>query len=462
LIAVAQLWTFNFDEDYLREVGYPDKTLGWSTRNDSAALWVFIFLIVIGVVNLLPVYIYGQLEYLFGCIKLTFISGLIIFNIVLSALQRVPHQGDHFWTWNDPYGFASKGIAVRTNDSGQVTTFIGGEVGQFAALWMAITTVVWSLVGFESIAITAMENRDLERWETTKIASKKLFVRITLLYTLATFSASLNVPRDDKYLENIQINSIHAGQNSIYVLAAVRNHLRGWPSFFNGFFIFSAMSSGINALYISSRLLHALASIPEVWPLWSQSWRRRLERTSSRGVPLGTVAVSWLFGLLAFLATKGFPSIVLGRITQNATVSFIIVYGTVCASYIVFYHQIKLAAEDHTLESREAYNRDHEQYPYRTHGQLFRSWYGFVFCTLLVLFNGWRSFFKPFSTPDFIVSYVGVSNAPGPSLYYAHTNKHFSDRVILTPSSSLPRQNGWLEPRTLETPRFAPNPETAT
>lgn len=38
LLAVANLWTFNFDEKYLREVGYPETTLGWSTRNDSPAL----------------------------------------------------------------------------------------------------------------------------------------------------------------------------------------------------------------------------------------------------------------------------------------------------------------------------------------------------------------------------------------------------------------------------------------
>jgi len=61
LLAVANLWTFNFDEKYLRDVGYPETTLGWNTRNDSPALWIFIFLIIIGVVNLLPVRYYGQL-----------------------------------------------------------------------------------------------------------------------------------------------------------------------------------------------------------------------------------------------------------------------------------------------------------------------------------------------------------------------------------------------------------------
>ena len=32
LVAVANLFTFSFPESYLREVGYPEKTLGWSTK----------------------------------------------------------------------------------------------------------------------------------------------------------------------------------------------------------------------------------------------------------------------------------------------------------------------------------------------------------------------------------------------------------------------------------------------
>ena len=112
------------------------------------------------------------------------------------------------------------------------------------------------------------------------------------------------MPYDDPYLAQASWSSIRGGQNSLFILAAVRNHLRGWPHFFNGFFIFSATTSGINSLYNASRLLHALASIPEAWPLWAHGWRRRLERTTSRGVPLATVIVSWLFGLLAFLTIQ--------------------------------------------------------------------------------------------------------------------------------------------------------------
>lgn len=407
VLAVTQLWKFRFDEKYLQDVGYPDKSLGWSTEGYSPAVWVFIFLMLIGFTNLLPVRHYGELEYIFGVVKMLFISGMILFNVVLSAMQRVPH-GNHFWTWNKPYGFATESLVVHAPSANSPGTIITGPEGQFLALWTALTTGVFSFIGFETIAITAAENKDLEKHETIKLATKKLTIRISLLYTLCTFAGGLNVPYTDINLYNIDINSVRAGENSIYVLAAVRNHLRGWPNFFNGFFIFSATTSGINALYNSSRLLHALASIPEAWPLWAQSWRRRLERTTSRGVPLATVTVSWLFGLLAFLAVKEFPSVVLGRITNNAVVSELIVYTVICLSYIQFYHRIKVAAEDHTLENRSAFNRDDKQYPYRTHGQLFRAYYGFVFCTLLILFNSWRSFVTPFSKPDFVVSYIGI------------------------------------------------------
>ncbi|KAF2016583.1 hypothetical protein BU24DRAFT_409674 [Aaosphaeria arxii CBS 175.79] len=405
ILAIAQLWKFRFDEEYLREVGYPDKQLGWSTENYSPAVWVFLFLITVGVINLLPVRQYGQLEYAFGVVKIFFISLLIVFNVVVSAMGK---HGNHFWTWNKPYGFSSDTFVVHPSHDADKGVVMTGDSGHFLALWTAITAALFSFVGFETVAVSAAENKDLEKHETIKLATRKLSMRITILYVLGTFVGGLNVPYNDPNLVNIQINSVRAGQNSIFVLAAVRNGLRGWPSIFNGFFIFSATTSGINALYNSSRLLHALASIPEAWPLWLQNTRRRLERTTSRGVPLGTVTVSWLFGLMAFLAVKPFPAIVLGRITNNAVVSELICYAVICLSYIHFYHRIKEAAEDTTLENRAAFNRDDKQYPYRTHGQLFRAYYGFIFCVLLIIFNNWRAFVTPFSTPDFLASYVGI------------------------------------------------------
>ncbi|KAN0079641.1 Amino acid permease/ SLC12A domain containing protein [Elaphomyces granulatus] len=408
IMTVSQLWSFNFQDDYLQKVGYPETGVGWPTGDDSPAVWVFIFLIIIGVANLLPVRLYGELEYFLGVLKITFIIGLIVINMMISALQLVPH-GDHFWTWNKPYSFARNGFVLYVDSNNQPTSVLTGDAGRFVALWTAITTVMFSLIGFETIALTGPENRDLEKYEAIKIASKKLTFRLTILYTLATFTVGLNVPYDDPYLAQAAWSSIHGGQNSAFVLACILNHIRGFPGFFNAVFIFSATTSGMNCLYNASRILHALASIPEAWPLWAHGWRKRLERsTTSRGVPMAKVTVSWLFGLLAFLAVTSDASQALGRMSRNATVSSMLVYSVVCASYIRFFHRIKAASEDPTIENRSAFNRDDEQYPYRTHGQLFRAYYGLIFCVLLILFNGWRSFLVPFQTKDFIVSYIGI------------------------------------------------------
>ena len=77
---------------------------------------------------------------------------------------------------------------------------LGGDGGRFVALWTGITTVMFSMIGFETIAVSGPENKDLEMFETIKIATKKLTIRLTLLYTLATFAGGLNVPYDDPYL----------------------------------------------------------------------------------------------------------------------------------------------------------------------------------------------------------------------------------------------------------------------
>jgi amino acid transporter len=54
------------------------------------------------------------------------------------------------------------------------------------------------------------------------------------------------------------------------------------------------------------------------------------------------------------------------------------------------------------------YDRKGQKYPYKSWGQPLKAWVGFGGCSLLVMFNGWRSFVTPFSVADFIASYISV------------------------------------------------------
>ena len=295
--AIAHLFQFKFEPRYLQQFGYtPDYTIDWKlTENISPAIFVALWLFFILAVNLLRVRWYGEVEYYIGVTKMIFFVGLIMFNIINNARTRT-----YFRYYQDPYGFESKGF---TSSRG---VFQDGGSGHFAAMGTAMIVTIFSMIGFEAVSITAPENKDLETGESIKLASRKISLRIILLYSLGAFVASLNVPYDDAQLSDRSISALNNGAHSIFVIAAVRDGVKGFPSFFNAFFIFSATSAGLNALYLSSRLLHALANTPEVWPSWyvSQSLRRRLERTSDSGVPRAAVLRSWLFGWLGMLATK--------------------------------------------------------------------------------------------------------------------------------------------------------------
>lgn len=298
IVAVAELFNFRFDPAYLAEVGYPEPTLEWRFgEHTNPAVWVFIFLIFVLLINLLPVWIFGEVEYVFGCFKLLFIIGSILFNVIINA-----RRGNPFEYYNEPYSFESRNFTSHS----QVHT---GGSAHLASTWTAMTSAIFSLTGFETVAITAPENRDLATNESVKLATRKINLRIILLYTLAVFTVGLNVPYTDPNLLDLSINSIKSGEHSVFVIAAVRNKVVGWPYFFNGFFIFSATSCGLSTLYGASRVLHALASVRRVWPGWTvaQNLRSMLERTIW-GVPMAAVAISWLFGLLAFLVVQASPA----------------------------------------------------------------------------------------------------------------------------------------------------------
>lgn len=336
---------------------------------------------------------------------MVFFVGLIMFNVINNAREKT-----YFKYYQQPYSFESKNFTTHSD------VIHGGGTGHFAAMWTAMTVTVFSMIGFEAVSITAPENKDLETEENIKLATRKISLRIILLYTLGAFVVGLNVPYDDPQLRDADVNAINNGAHSAFIVAAVRDGVLGFPSLFNAIFIFSATSAGLNALYLSSRLLHALANVPAVWPSWSiaQSIRRRLERTSEPGVPQAAVFTSWLFGWLGMLAAGSDTARVLGRMATNSTVSIMIVYAVICSAYLRFYRSIKRAAQgfepagQNIEQDQAAYNRENKSsYPYKSHWQYVRAWFGLLACSFVALFNGWQSF-HPFSGGDFIAAYISI------------------------------------------------------
>jgi yeast amino acid transporter len=347
LVAITHIFQFRYPPYLLAEAGYPDSTLEFHP-DVSPSVLVFCFLIVLFLLNMLPVRQFGQMEYIFGLIKMLFIILMIILNVVLQIRQPVQHGP--FWTYNEPYSFTSQNVTLP---NGHVVT---GGAGQLGGVLEAMTTCLFGMIGFETVAITAAENKDLRTEETMKIATRKISLRIITLYTLATFTVGLNVPYTYPLIQDNNVISFGYGQNSAFLISTVLNRLRHWPYFINDFIIFSATTAGTNGLYNASRTLHALASIPDAWPDWEpiQSLRRRLERTSY-GVPHAAVIFSWMFGLLGFLAGNPHSQLVsdllssasidcqltleqiLGRMVRCVVIAMLIVYAIVAATFLSFY-----------------------------------------------------------------------------------------------------------------------------
>jgi len=180
----------------------------------------------------------------------------------------------------------------------------------------------------------------------------------------------------------------------------------------NAFWIFSAFSCGVNGLYTASRLLHALASVRNAWPTRLYWLKARLERTTSKGVPLAAVFTSWLFGFLGFLGAQPQPAQVLGRLAILSSASMMIVYMFIGISFL-FFKTCTVEAEPNdpvVMDSDDGplLNRAAANYPYRSHLQWFRSAFAAFSCFLFLFFNGWKAILSPFNAADFVASYIAI------------------------------------------------------
>ena len=116
----------------------------------SPAVFVLCFWLFMVFINLLPVKLLANLEFVFGFTKMLYLSLICVFNVALHAMR--PADKEAFWTWNAPYPGASQSFTLH---SGSVVT---GDAGRLLGMWDAITPGSFGLVDFETIAIAAAEN----------------------------------------------------------------------------------------------------------------------------------------------------------------------------------------------------------------------------------------------------------------------------------------------------------------
>jgi amino acid transporter len=399
LVALSNAIKFRYDDG---------KTfLNWETgeRVDNA-VWISVFLVLVVTFNMFPVRIFGELEYIFGCFKLMFITMLIVLMFFLSIVQP---RGDAYYTeppgtryWNDPYSFFNPAYNAK-NEKFETTQVITGSLGTLLGVWTTFTSVMFSYIGMDIVAATAAESRALADVESMKMAARKVNLRVITLYSLAMLTASFVVPMDHPFI-NGEATSVSA--RSIFIIAVVEAGMPNVAHFFNAVFCFSAFTCAINSMYIATRVLHTLALRGQTGP---EFITKRL-RACRSGVPVRAVLVTGALMMVAYMGRSGAPGARLDELANNSTVSCLVVYATICATYLYFFRTLEDAKlYGNTSESQAAnYDRDHPLYPYKSHGQWLKGCYGMAACIILTFFNGLSAFLDPFNVRKFVSAYISL------------------------------------------------------
>ncbi|KAF7158163.1 hypothetical protein CNMCM5623_002829 [Aspergillus felis] len=399
--------------------------ISWATgMGTSPALWISVFLVVVVITNMIPVKYFGELEYIVGCIKITFISMMTVMMLVLNVMnprsnayysqplgtkcknpfkRRENEANSLILDWNSPYSFFNSNYHVK-DEYGNLDKTISGGTGRFVGVWTACVKAFFSYTGMDMVTVTAAESKALADSEAMKMASRKISLRVITLYALSILTASFLVPTDHPFINGAGQST---GSHSIFIIAVVEAGLPALGQFFNAMFLFSAATCASDNLYVASRVLHTLALRDQTGP---EFITRRL-RQCRAGVPMRAVLVSAAVMLVAYLGPTGAPGARLSELSSNCTVSFLIVYATICATYLCFYQTLNEAQKYGNNPQTQAgiYDRNHPRYPYKSHAQWLKAGFGMVACIILLIFNGINAFLTdPFDIRTFIASYISI------------------------------------------------------
>ncbi|KAH8812741.1 proline-specific permease [Xylogone sp. PMI_703] len=400
LVAIANSIKFRYDDG--------TTYLNWKVgENTDSAVWIALFLIIVITINMFPVKFFGELEYIFGCFKLIFIIMVIMMMLIIDVMKP---RSDAYYThvlstkyWNDPYSFFNPTYSVK-DESGNIQRQIHGSVGTFLNMWTTSISVLFSYVGMDIIAATAAESKALADAESMKMGARKTNIRIIVLYTLAMLTGSFVVPRDHPFING---KATSVGGRSIFIIAVVEAGIPQVAHFFNAVFVFSAFTCAVNSMYIASRVLHTLAIQDQTGPEWIT---KRL-RACRNGVPIRSVLVTGALMMIGFMGRTGAPGERLSELASNCTVSCLIVYIVICATYLCFFQTLEeVKLYGNASEAQAAmYDRNNPRYPYKSHGQWLKAAYGMIASIILLVFNGISAFLEdPFDVRRFIASYIAI------------------------------------------------------
>lgn len=232
-----------------------------------ASVWSGIFLVILFFLNYLSTRSYGESEFIFSSIKvITVVTFLVVGTLLILG---VGGEAPGFTNW-------TVGEAP----------FVGGG----AAVLGIFMVAGFSFQGTEMIGIAAGESEDPEK--NIPKAVHSIFWRILLFYLGAFVVIGFLIPYTDPNLLNTDVENISI---SPFTLVFERFGLVAAASVMNAVILTAVLSAGNSGLYVSTRMLYAMAKTGQAPKIFL--------KLNKRGVPTNALFATAIFGLAAFLTS---------------------------------------------------------------------------------------------------------------------------------------------------------------
>ncbi|RPD71597.1 hypothetical protein L226DRAFT_537868 [Lentinus tigrinus ALCF2SS1-7] len=399
----------------------------WDKNSQAHVAWVSaIYLIIAIAINCFPSRVYGQMEFILSCVKVTTIVMIVVLSLLI----------DMGASWQGPIGFKYWKHPFPDSYLG-----IGGAKGQFLGFWAVIMQASFSFFGSEVPGIAAGEVIDATR--NVPRALRKVWIRITLFYLGGILCSGLLVPSNDSRLATDD----GTGNSSPFVIAFNIARWKVVPDVINAAILLSAWSAAASDIYISSRFLFFLARrghaptwlahlfrYPRHGPVHSAQSDSDTDRSDSGAdtdsdsdsengsqiedaglredellgipapvnqhtyvMPLASVLTSSAVGLLTFMSySTGSANTVFQWLVNVASVASLQSWAGMLFTYIRWHHgtvhyENKYKDQD-TDEAKIARTQIETIKKNRQWGQPYLAWYAFSLCMLVLFTNGWAVF----------------------------------------------------------------------
>ncbi|SCV06240.1 LANO_0H25180g1_1 [Lachancea nothofagi CBS 11611] len=344
----------------------------WTDLNSGIFITIFGVLFVL--TNIYTIRFYGEVEYLFGWLKVLLILILIITGLVidLGGAKGQARLGFHYW--KDPGPFANY--------------LVDGGIGKFVGFWSAISSVVYSYSGIQNIAILAGETKNSRH--AIYHGAKNVFVRIIVLYLLAVFVLTLIVPYNDKLIAS----GTGTAKSSPYVIAMNRAGIKVLPHIVNAIVLTSAWSAGNLAIVEGSRNLFALATKRQAPQIFLT--------TNKRGIPWVGILFISAFLPLAYMSCSESSSAVFSWFQELVSSNTLLRWILISANHI------------HMDRALKAQGYSRSDLPYHTRLAPYAAWFSGIMSVIFLLTGGFYNFIHGhFSIESFFTRYFIIPLAIG-------------------------------------------------